>query len=156
MADRLALPTERRHWEFKHGTVTFTCDEDANGKARPKFYVQIMDEYRYQREWTIELTHSTLGLDIPGPTSLDRLYWVSHMYRHPGRRSIREMTKSVAIRLMERFHYLVENYPSLLFNEGGMVGESGPTPHYRPRHEGFVHFAEALLDGANPSVKVLG
>lgn len=154
MADRLALPKDRKHWEFKHGTVTFTCDADANGTARPKFYVQIIDQYRYQREWSIELTHSTLGLDIDGPTSLDRLYWVSHMYRHPGRHCFRQMTKAVAIRLMERFHYLVENYPSLLFNDEQM--EADGKSLRRPRHEGFVHFAEALLDGADPTCKLLG
>jgi len=148
---QLTLPTERKVWEVEHGTIIFTCEHSmALGCITPKFAVQVIDQYRYQREWTIGLKHNNQLVDgrmKPVPC------WESHMYRHPGVRDIQNMSMYKAMRLMERFHYLVENYPSLLFNKGEMMG--GATPYWRPRHEGFVHMAEKLLAGMEASVRMI-
>lgn len=151
MANRLKLPTGGHLWEFEQGTVQFQDAPDAKGTPRPQFSVMILDAYGTQWEWSIGLTHSTFGLLLKQPPSLDRLYMVSHIFSTNGRRHVAEVSESVGIRLMERFHYLIVNYPSLLFNKSG-EGENRP---HRPRHEGFYRFANQLACGAEPSCKLL-
>ena len=133
------LPTDRIVFQFEHATVIYTCEDSAaTGRKMPKLYIQAIDRYRYQREWSIAFRHT------PGDSS--KLFWESHAYRHPGRRNIVELTDGVAKRLIARILHLCENYPTLLFN-----GDNGD----RARHESFVHLSEALLDGAAPSVSLL-
>lgn len=134
----MSLPKERKVWQFSNASVIYTCEEDFNNKIHYKLYVQVIDEYRYQREWSLQYRFE------PGNSS--NYYWESHAYRHPGRHEIQKVTNAKAKKLMERFLYLLDNYPSLLFNDRS---ES------RARHEGFVHFNEILLDGAEPSSKLL-
>ena len=143
MSEKLALPKENKHWQFEQGTVSFKIETDANGKERPEFYVQVIDQYGYQREWRIGLRHR--------PGNLEDLYWESHMYRHPGRRSVHELTKTVALNMMGRFYYLLEKYPTLPFNPE--YYKDGKL--FRSRHTGFVHFSENVLDGAEPSIKMM-
>ncbi len=144
MSEKLTLPTENKLWNVEQGTIQFKLEKDTNGKERPEFYVQIIDQYGYQREWRIGLRHR--------PGNLEDLYWESHMYRHPGRRSVHELTKTVAMNMMTRFHYLLEKYPSLPFNPE-YYEKNGKLR--RARHSGFVHFSENVLDGADPSVKMM-
>jgi len=152
MSKKLALPTERQVWEIEQGTVIFKIkpSQALGGVLCPQFDVQLIDQYRFQREWTIGKTHKF----IPGAQTT--AIWHSHMYRHPGRRAQAELTEAVAMNVMTRFHHLLVNYPTLLFNEGEMVGELKPSPGwYRPRHEGFVQFSERVLDGARMSCELL-
>lgn len=124
--------------QFKHGTVIVENKYSAvSGKMMPKISVQIIDAYRYQREWTLEFRHK------PGKK---HCYWESHVYKHPGQRHIVELSPNVAKRLWDRFLSMVENYPTLLFND---------TDERRARHEGFVHFSDTLLCGETPSCTLL-
>lgn len=142
---KTTLPTERTVFQFEkaHACVIFTCDKDFNGTPRPKLYIQAIDQYRYQRELSIEYRHE------PGDSS--KLFWECHAYRHPGRRHITQLSPAVAKRLIARILHLSAEYPSLLFN----AQDNAADVHDRPRSEGFVHFHETLLDGAEPSVKLL-
>ena len=124
--------------EFQQGTVIVTNKHSAaSGRMMRKISVQILDAYRYQREWTLEFRREPGG---------KRCYWESHAYKHPGQRHIVELSKQVAERLWDRFLEMVENHPSLLFNDAD---------ERRARHEGFVHFHDTLLCGATPSYKLL-
>lgn len=154
----LPMDVEFQVWNIPHGTVSWTCKPDANGKPRPRLAVQLIDQYRYQREWTIELTHSTLGLDVSDPPTMDKLRWVSHMYQHPGRRNIQELSPRNAKKVMERVLHLVQNYPDLLFNAEQMEPETSVNRGQlrRPRHENFVHLAERILGGSPLLPSVLG
>lgn len=106
----MALPSERKVWQFNHATVIFTCEKDFNGRIRPKLYVQVIDQYRYQREWSLEYRHRS--------GDSNDMYWESHAYRHPGRRHIEEMSQSAAKRLIERFIHLTEGIPYSSFQFG--------------------------------------
>lgn len=124
--------------KFKHGTVIVTNKYSvASGRMMPKISVQIIDAYRYQREWTLAFCREPGG---------KRCYWESHVYKHPGQRNIVELSPDVAKRLWDKFLDLVENYPALLFNDEN---------ERRARHEGFVHFSDTLLCGATPSCTLL-
>jgi hypothetical protein len=126
-------------FEKAHATLVYTETKDFTGRARPKLYIQAMDAYRYQRELSIQLRHR--------PGDSNDLYWEVHTYQHPGQHEVREVSKDVATRLINRIIELGETYPALLFNEAN---------ERQPRSEGFVHFHNALLWGAEPSVKLLG
>jgi hypothetical protein len=146
------LPHETKIIQFEraHATVIFKNElSAATGKRIPRLYVQCIDQYGYQREWSLQRTHK------PGDSSTT--YWESHIYQHPGRREITEVSDSIAARCIGRFLYLCENYPTLLFNETAIRAQNAPngTPDVRPRSEGFVHFAEALHRGARPTAKML-
>lgn len=132
---------ENRTFQFEQATVMLTVSVDFKGRARPKLYIQAIDAYRYQRELSIEYRHR--------PGNSDDMYWECHAYRHPGVRHITEPSKAVAEKLIARILELCEKYPSLLFNSSD---DAGPG---RARHEGFVHFHDILLAGADPSVKLL-
>ena len=139
----IQLKDQNEHYEFEHGCVIVRNEySQATRQTMPKLYVQVIDAYRYQWEWTLQFRHR------PGDSK--DLYWESHIYRHPGQRQIKELTPAVAKRLWDRFMELVRNYPTLLFNESN-VGRRD-----RPRHEGFIHFGISLLSGADPSCKLLG
>ncbi len=146
------LPHEMRIIQFEkaHATVIFKNElSAATGKRLPRLYVQAIDQYGYQREWVLERRHK------PGDSST--IYWESHIYAHPGRREITEVSGSIAAQCISRFLDLCENHPTFLFNETYIRPQSSPngTPDIRPRSEGFVHFAEALHRGARPTAKML-
>jgi hypothetical protein len=111
----------------------------ATGRKYARLYVQCIDQYRFQREWTLEFRHK------PGDSKA--CYWESHIYQHPGRRHAVEVGASAAEACIRRFLELCEKYPALLFNREG----EHETNRARPRAEGFVSFAEWLHRGAIPS-----
>lgn len=138
------LPSKTYQFEKSHACVIFTNEKHvATGRMHAKLYVQVIDQYRYQREWTLEFRHR------PGDSK--SCYWESHIYQHPGRRHIVEVKKTMAESCIKRFLRLCEQYPSLLFN---VEGEHG-TDKARPRCEGFVRFAELLHRGELPTAKLL-
>jgi hypothetical protein len=140
----MKLPTERIVHQFENGCVIYTADHSqATGRVMPKLYVQSIDQYCYQREYNLGFRHE------PGDSK--KLYWESHIYQHPGRRSECKVSEEVAKRFILRFLDLCKNYPSLLFNKTGDHKENPA----RPRHEGFVHLAEILHRGVEPSVRLL-
>lgn len=117
----------------EHASVIYSEKESAaTGKVMPKLEVQLIDFYRYQREWSIQFRHE------PGNSKV--LYWESHAYKHPGERHVARLSRDNAESLIARFLDLSTRYPALLFAVRG---------------QGFVHFHDALLRGAEPSVKLL-
>ncbi len=152
MAESTKLPHEMKIIQFEraHATVIYKNEiSAATGERMPRLYVQCIDQYGYQREWSLQRTHK------PGDSSVT--YWESHIYQHPGRREIAEVRGSIAAQCIARFLYLCENYPTLLFNETCIRAQNEPngTLDIRPRSEGFIHFAEALHRGARPTAKML-
>ena len=130
--------------QFEQATVIFTNDlSQATGKQMPMLKVQAIDAYGYQREWSCGLRHE------PGDSK--DLYWESHVYQHPGRRESCRLSSAVAVKLINRFLDLCQDYPGLLFNGTG----EHTTNAARPRCEGFVRFCEQMHRGAVPSVKML-
>lgn len=125
-------------FQFHHATVIFTNPmSEATKEHMPKVFVQIIDSYRYQREWILERKHQAGNSKV--------IYWESHIYRHPGVRCIKEVTEKAAIDLMEKFQEFCWKYPKLLFS----------TVEECPLHEGFVHFADRLLSGESPHQQML-
>jgi hypothetical protein len=121
----------------------------ATVKGNPRIIdvkVQISDAYGYQREFSVE------NRRIAG-TSTFR--WEANTYLHPYHTvdQVQVISEGVAKRFMERLIELVENYPSLVFNNSAFTSHT--PPRYRPRHEGFIRWHTALLNGANLSVKLL-
>ena len=114
-----------------HATVQFTNGFDADKRRHTRLYVQAIDQYRYQREWSLTLIRGK---------------WFSHVYQHPGRRRETEVGNARAEACIRRFLHLCANYPDLLFNVGN--GE-------RARSEGFIHFCEALHMGQGPTKRLL-
>lgn len=133
-----------KSFEFEQACVIFTNDSSvATGQKMPKLYVQIVDAYRFQREWTLQFRYE--------PGDAKKLYWESRIYQHPGRREICELPKKQAENLLIRFLELCDKYPSLLFNKTG----EHTTDKARPRNEGFVSFAERLHRGEMPDESLL-
>ncbi len=133
------MKATNKTFQFPHATVLFSNDHSlATGQKMPKLYVQAIDQYRFQRELSVDFRHE------PGNSSI--LFWESHVYQHPGRRHIVKLGKSQAEAFIIRFLELCEQYPSLLFN----AEDSN-----RERHEGFVHLCERLHRGDMPSVNLL-
>ncbi len=117
----------------EHASVIYTEEHSpATGKVMPKLRVQLIDFYRYQREWSLGFRWE------PGNSEL--LYWESHAYKHPGERHVLKMERAKAVSLIARFLEISTKYPTSLFGERG---------------QGFVHFHDAMLRGAEPSVKLL-
>lgn len=140
----IELPTDRIVYQFENASVVYTADFSlATDRVMPKLDVMVIDQYRYQRELSVAFRHE------PGDSK--KLLWEYHAYRHPGRRYIGTISKSVGQRFINRFLDLCENYPSLLFNRAG----EHTSIANRPRAEGFVHLSEQLLDGWEFSVKLL-
>jgi hypothetical protein len=135
------LPKVDKRWSFPHASVVYTYGfSQVTNKHMPMLSVQAIDQYGYQREWSLRLTFS--------PDK--RLLWESHVYQHPGRREICEVGQSQAIACMVAFMDLCENYPNLLLNEEVIVAGK-----WRPRHEGFVRFCECMHRGMKPSQTLL-
>lgn len=123
-----------------HASVNITNKMDAStGKRLPTMNVMVIDAYGYQWEWTLGRRRESGG---------KRLYWASHIYRHPGQREQLEISAGVAFRLWVRFETLLRNHPILVFNQDGELRGAA-------RHRGFVRFANLLLAGAKPSCTLL-
>jgi hypothetical protein len=146
----MPLPTERKVFQFNHATVIYTAEHSyATSRVMPSLAIQISDEYRYQRELSVKLKHQYIPAFTEGNNTkkgITKIFWESHAYRHPGKRHVQVVTKTVAERFIERFLERVEKYPTLLFND---------TTDRMARHEGFVHLHEKLLDGCDLTVKLL-
>ena len=126
-------------FEKSHACVIFTNKMSAaTGKRMPRLYVQLVDQYRFQREFTLEFRHK------PGDSKT--LYWESHVYKHPARRVVLQIGRTQAINCIRRILELCRDYPDLLFNV---------EDERRARSEGMVHFLERLHDGAAPSKRML-
>lgn len=126
--------------ELEQGTIYWRTDRNV-------LHVQLIDAYAYQREFEVGQARE------PGD-ALDKLYWRVAAYKHPFKPGISQrVSRAVAKRIIDRMIELYTLYPSLIFNETGYT-EHQP-PHLRVRHEGFVHFHDLLLAGAEPSVKLL-
>lgn len=127
-------------FQFENATVVYTNDMSAaTGKRMPRLYVQAIDAYGFQREWTLQYRHE------PGDSS--DCYWESHAYHHPGRRDIQRMAPKAAARVVAHFLDICQDYPTLMFNAS--------QDRVRARHEGFVKFHEVMLRGFEPSVKMM-
>ena len=134
------LPTERKVFQFDQASVVYTAEHSrATDLVMPKLYVQVIDQYGYQRELIVEFKHRA------GDSKAH--YWEMHAYRHVGRREIQELSKEVAERFILRFLDICEKHPIFLFNHADASGS--------PRSGGFVHLSELLLDGEPCSVKLL-
>lgn len=103
--------------------------------------IQAIDAYGYQREFTL-----LFGWE-PGQSHHEAREWRWSAYKHPFRPSTEGCVSSkVARTFIERLVELVEQYPTLLFNEAD---------DRRPRGNGFVHVHEQLLYGCEPSATLL-
>jgi hypothetical protein len=132
----MSLPTKRKEFQFEQATVIYsTVPSDVEGLAAPKLEVQVIDQYGFQRELSVQLRHRA--------GSSHSFCWEMHAYRHPGRRNIKEVPRHVAERFIARFLEICEKHPILLFNDE------------MPRSMGFVRLSECLLDGATLSVRLL-
>ena len=132
-------------FEKAHATVQFkVADSVATGKTHYSLEVMVIDQYRFQREFSLSFHHE------PGDSS--DVHWESHIYQHPGRRHVlKHLGPKRCEAFIRRFLELCEKYPDLLFNAEG----DHTTNKTRPRCEGFVSLAETLHRGALPSVKLL-
>ena len=103
-----------------------------DGKPMPKLYVQVIDQYGFQRELTVQRLreHET-----------NECYWEYHVYMHPGRHWFQKCTDLMAKRFVARFLEWCEKHPELLFNPPEVIIE---TKRFKPRCEGFVRLAEQL------------
>ena len=141
--------TESRIIQLTHATVQYTNDCSLiTHEKMPMLKVQAIDQYGFQREWSLGLKR-----EYNPNTRMTSIFWESHIYQHPGRREICIVGAAQAKSCIKRFLYVCDNYPSLLFNEEGFT--EGTHKYMRPRHEGFVRFAECLHRGMVPSMKML-
>ena len=143
MASR-KLP-ESKTWQFpqSHSCVVWKREKGLGGKTYFSLYVQSIDQYRFQREYSLKYSH------VPGDSAT--LRWWSHVYMHPGRRQESEVSAERAKGFILRFLYLCDHYPSLLFNAAGDHAADAS----RPRSEGFVHLCERLHRGETVSKRLL-
>lgn len=145
---RRVMPEESVTLQFEksHACVIFTNElSQAAGCYLPKLFVQAIDEYSFQREWTLQLKRDMLTSPAPLPTEY-RLVWESHIYMHPERRCQVELGQARAIACIRRFLELANQYPDLLFNLRSKR---------QARNHGFVVFAERLHRGCIPSQTML-
>jgi hypothetical protein len=131
-------------WQFEHATVQYSEHFSlATDRPMPKLSVMCIDQYRYQREFSVSFRWE------PGDSK--SLFWEMSVYQHPGRRETERVSEAVAVRFIKRFIEQVEKHPDLLFNSFAVL----PTNSVRPRAEGFVHLCERLHRGAALSSKLL-
>jgi hypothetical protein len=137
----MSLPICRKEFQFEHASVIYRAEHSpVTSTVMPKLEVQVIDQYAYQRELSVQFKHRA-------GDSKD-LYWEVHAYRHPGRRNIQEVSKVVAERFIERFLEICDKYSIFLFNNADLF-------EGKPRSKGFVQLTERLLDGETCSVKLL-
>lgn len=89
-------------------------------------FIQTIDSYGFQRELLISPVEE--GYSI-------------HVYQHPARREIIEVTRKVGGGFISRLLDIAEKYPNLLFNKDDMG---------TPKSVGFVHLCESLFRGEDP------
>lgn len=131
--------TTGRVLQFGHATVVFKNEfSAATGCNLQSLEVQAIDQYGYQREWSLSKRWE--------PGNSKDIFWESRIYQHPGRRESERVSEALAKKILRRFLYLCEKYPTLLFNDAD---------ERRARHDGFVHFAERLHRGEAISTKLL-
>lgn len=139
-------------FEDAHATVIFKNEKSAaTGRKHARLYVQAIDQYGYQREWTLEFRHESGNSRVT--------YWESHIYMHPGRRQIVKVGAKMAENCIRHFLHVCRKYPNLLFNAAALVNHDPARPlparlEIRPRNQGFVNLAEALHRGALPSARL--
>lgn len=130
-------------YQFEHAGMV--VKRGPNGKPFD-LKVQASDQYGYQREFSVAYQRE------PGTSSFR---WVVSTYQHPFHRPDQDqvVTAGKARRFIDRLVELAESYPSLVFNNSGYTAHT--PPHFRARHEGFVRWHTALLNGAEFSVTLL-
>jgi hypothetical protein len=151
----MKLPTEKLilSLDKSHASVIYKAElSAATGKIMPMLEVMVIDQYRYQREFSVGRHHEYHLPDSEHPKGHTTTHWEWRIYRHPGRRNQGRVPRVVAERFILRFLELTQQYPGLLFNATG----DHTTDKARPNCEGFVHMAEALHDGYEFSHKLLG
>lgn len=127
-----------------HACALFTVSDSfagiKQGEAKKPFrvaklYVQAIDAYGFQRELIVQRTYRF------NPSTGETVYfWQSHVYMHPGRREIQEISEAQAKHFISEFLRLARDYPTLLFNANATL----PNGHFRPTSEGFVRLCERL------------
>lgn len=151
-----SIPSENVTLQFEsaHSCVLFTVSDSLagikSGEAKKPFrvaklYVQSIDAYGYQRELSVQRTHR-----YNVSTGETVYYWESHVYCHPGRRNVQEISESQAKHFIAEFLRLAREYPTLLFNAAfWRANEEQTAANVMPRNSGFVHLCEMLHRGAD-------
>lgn len=125
-------------FQFPHGTAQYWEEKSgATGKVMKRMYTQVIDDYHYQREWSLRQRHRA--------GNSKAVYWESHIYRHPGIRCIVEPQDKAAENLLAKYLEYCEKWPSLLFNARS---------ERQAANAGFVDLALILHEGALPSVRI--
>ncbi len=115
--------------EIDNGTVILEND----GKNKLKLSIQIVDAYRFQREFNFWYNH-------------DKLKWLYVVYQHPSRRFEGEVSLKIGQEFLDRFLYILNDFPNLLFNKSNENSS---------RHEGFVILMEKLFSGMPLNKKLI-
>jgi hypothetical protein len=113
---------------------SFACVQLSNSaeKNKQRLYIQIVDEYSYQRELAIDFDYQ------------EKKYKVhSYLHSSPCIREIKYVSNNVGELIIGQIIYLCEKYPDMLFNADSA------------RNKGFVRFHTLLIAGATPSVTLL-
>lgn len=153
IADTQTLHT---YYQFEHGGMQVIRSvkvlSEGVEEIGPVFSLKIQtsDEYGYQREFSLEMRRS-----YDPKSKRSTFHWEANSYLHPYHSvdQIQKVTRNVALRFIDRLIDLVENHPSLVFNNSGFTAHN--PPRYRPRHDGFVVWHTHLVHGAAVSVKLL-
>lgn len=140
------IPSENITLQFQdaHACVLFTVSDSLagikQGEAKKPFrvarlYVQAIDAYGFQRELIVQRTYRF----NPG-TDETIYFWQSHVYAHPERRNVQEISEAQAKHFISEFMRLARDYPTLLFNANATL----PNGHFQPVSDGFVTLCERL------------
>jgi hypothetical protein len=117
-------------FEKSHACFIVTSDKDFNGIECPKIYIQSIDAYGRQHEFSLGLIREA------GKSDIESYHWEFHAYRHAGIRRKEKLPKKQGERAFLRFIHLAENYPSLMFNkQDEHIGQNA----------GFTKFNEGVL-----------
>lgn len=124
--------------QVESGTVILKVTNHLFGADTYELFVQILDAYRYQREWILTSRAPVFVGSAP--------IWNSHAYMHPDFRNVQEITNRSAEKILTHFLDITTRHPALLFNVGNQN---------LARNEGFVHFHNLLLAGYKISAKLI-
>lgn len=124
--------------ETRSGTIRWTDDVVS---------AQFFDAYGHQRELTLDLRHRDAGVSSDAPRQCALSAYV-HPFRGAHGHAPIVIPRSRARRLYERIVSLASDHPILLMNED----REGNT---RGAWEGLVSFMDAIVNGADPSVRLL-
>ncbi len=137
----------RRIFQFERARATvqhmpFLAGDRGCPDQGPYIEVMVIDDYGYQREMKLGQVRDPV----------DHVYqWVARAYVHglgPAKEVV--LSEYACVKLMGRFMELVEQYPSLLFND-----RDEGTNAERPRCQGFVRFHNRIHAGFEPVVNDL-